>query len=334
MKLQRILRVCCVLAMLAAGYADDTHAQGERTRPGAQDYPQKPIRWLIGFAPGGGQTVLVRLAGQKLTERWGVSIIVDNRPGAGGTIAMDLAANAPPDGYTVLNLSSSMAINAGLITKVSFNIHEAYAPVTRLTSQPYLLVAHPSLPAKNIKELIALARASPGKLNYGSSGTGSLGHLAMELFNHMAKIQITHVPYKGTGQTLIDLLGGQIGIATSSIIAAVPHIKTGRLRALAVTTSRRSSILPEVPAIAESGLAGYGVDGWYGLVVPRNVPQEIVAKLNREIGGIMALPDVRAALLADGAEPASGTPAEFQATIADEIKKWTNLVRTSGVRLN
>lgn len=323
----------CGRMFLVAGLLFSTLlcAQGERTRA---EYPQKPIRWLIGFAPGGGQTVLVRHIGQKLTERWGVSMIVDNRPGAGGVLAMELLHHAPPDGYTVLVVSSSMAINAGLITKVSFNVLDAFAPVTQMTSQPYLLLAHPSLPAKNIRELIAVAKDHPEKLIYGSSGNGSLGHLSMELFCQMAQVRVTHVPYKGTGQTLIDLIGGQIGLATSSIIAAVPHIKSGRVRALAVTPGRRSSILPDIPTIAEGGLPGYAVDGWYGLVAPRNTSPEIVARLNREITGILASSDIKATLFADGAEPAPGTPSAFQATIAGEISKWTQLVRTAGIRLN
>lgn len=296
-------------------------------------YPSKPIRVLVGFAPGGGSDILSRAVGQKLAERWGQPVVTDNRAGAGGTIALDLAARAAPDGYTLLVISGSQITNATLVTKVPFDIRAAYAPITQMTSQPYVLLEHPSVPAKSVKELIAYAKANPGKLNYASSGTGSSAHLGMELFKSLAHVDMVHVPYKGSGQALIDLLGGQVQLLLASAISAGPHLKAGKLRALGVTSGKRSPHLPDLPAIAEAGVPGFDVIGWYGLVAPAGTPPVIIAALNREVAQILRTADVQDKLAADGTDAAPGTPAQFRTTIVQEIEKWTQLVRTVGVKL-
>lgn len=296
-------------------------------------YPTKPVRLLVGFAPGGGSDILSRAVGQKLTERWGQPVVTDNRAGAGGTIAMDLAAKAVPDGYTLLVVSGSQLTNAALITRVPYDIRKTFAPITQMTSQPYVLLAHPSLPAKSVKELIALAKSSPGALNYGSSGTGSSAHLGMELFKEMAKVEMTHVPYKGAGQAMIDLLSGQVQLLLASAISAMPQVKSGRLKALGVTSPARSSSLPDLPAVAEAGLPGYSVVGWYGLVAPARTSPAIIQYVNQQIGRILGSPEIQEKLAADGIEAAHSTPEQFGETIAHEIEKWTKLVASSGMKL-
>lgn len=299
----------------------------------AAPYPAKPIRVIVGFSPGGGSDLLSRAVGLKLAERWGQPVVTDNRPGAGGTIALELAARAAPDGHTLLVISGSQITNATLVTRVPFDIRTAYAPVTQMTTQPYVLLAHPSVPAKTVKELIAHARAHPGKLNYASSGTGSSAHLGMELFKALAQVDLVHVPYKGSGQALIDLLGGQVQTLLASAISAGPHLKTGKLRALGVTSAKRARLLPELPTIAEGGVAGFDVTGWYGLVAPKGTAPAIVDALNREVGHIMRSADVEEKLAADGTEAAPGTPAQFSAVIVQEIDKWTRVVKTTGIKL-
>jgi len=296
-------------------------------------YPSKPIRVLVGFAPGGGSDILSRAVGQKLAENWKQPVVTDNRPGAGGTIALELAANATPDGYTLLVISGSQITNASLVTKVRFDLRTAYSPITQMTSQPYVLVSHPSVPAKSVKELIAHAKVNPGKLNYASSGTGSSAHLGMELFNSLAGTRMVHVPYKGSGQAFIDLLGGQVELLLASAISAGPHLKTGKLRALGVTSAKRAAGLPDLPTIAESGLRGFDVTGWYGLVAPAGTPAAILRSLNAEVGRILRSPDFEAKLAADGSEAVPSTPPEFKTTITQEIEKWTRLVHTTGIKL-
>jgi tripartite-type tricarboxylate transporter receptor subunit TctC len=296
-------------------------------------YPTKPVRLLVGFAPGGGSDILSRAVGQKLTERWGQAVVTDNRAGAGGTIAMDLAAKAVPDGYTLLVVSGSQLTNAALITRVPYDIRKTFAPITQMTSQPYVLLAHPSLPAKSVKELIALAKSIPGALNYGSSGTGSSAHLGMELFKEMAKVEMIHVPYKGAGQAMIDLLSGRVQLLLASAISAMPQVKSGRLKALGVTSPTRSRSLPDLPAVAEAGLPGYSVVGWYGLVAPARTPPVIIQHVNQQIGRILGSPEIQEKLAADGIEAAHSTPEQFGETIAHEIEKWTKLVASSGMKL-
>lgn len=320
-------------AAIAAVFAALSLTSPLASAAAATAYPVKPIRVLVGFSPGGGSDLISRAMGQKLAERWGQPVVTDNRAGAGGTIALELAARAAPDGYTLLVVSGSQITNATLVTRVPFDLRAAYSPIAQMTTQPYVLLAHPSVPARTVKELIAHARAHPGKLNYASSGTGSTAHLGMELFKSLAQVDLVHVPYKGSGQALIDLLGGQVHALLASTIASGPHMKTGKLRALAVTSGKRARLLPELPTVAETGVAGFDVTGWYGLVAPKGTPAAIVEGLSREVGRIMRSPDVEDKLAADGTEAAPSTPAQFSITIVQEIEKWTRVVQTNGIRL-
>ncbi len=299
----------------------------------AADYPARPIRILVGFQPGGGSDIMARAAGQKLAERWNTPVVADNRPGAGGTIAMDIGHKAAPDGYTLLILSGSLVTNATLVTRVPYDIRAAFSPITQLTSQPYVLLEHPSVPAKSVRELIAYAKANADKLNYASSGTGSSAHLGMELFKSMTQTKMEHVPYKGSGPALIDLLGGQVQLLLASAISSAPHLNSGKLRALGVTSGKRSPNLPQLPTIAEAGVPGYDVTGWYGIVAPAGTPPAIVRKLSTELGRAMHTPEVMEKLAADGTEALTGTPEEFRNTITKEIDKWTQLVKTTGLKL-
>ena len=309
------------LSMLLAGAAN------------AQDYPQKPVRFIVGFSPGGGSDILARLLSDKLTESWGRPFVVDNRSGAGGTIALTLTANAAPDGYTLMMISGSQITNAVLMTKMNLDVLKAYAPVTQATSQPYILVVHPSVAAKNVRELIALAKAKPGALNYASSGTGSFAHLGMELFKTMTGTEMVHIPFKGSGAAMIDLLGGQVQLALTSAISGMPHLKTGKLRGLAVTTLKRSPVIPDYPTVAESGVPGYSVDGWYAVVLPAKTPAAIVNKLNRELTRLLGTPAVINALAQDGAVPAAGTPAQLYETMRAELAKWSRVVQSAGLKM-
>ena len=299
----------------------------------AQDYPQKSVRIIDGFSPGGGSDILARLLSEKLTESWGRPFVVDNRSGAGGTIALMLTANAAPDGYTLMMISGSQITNAALMTKVPIDILQAYAPVTQATSQPYLLVVHPLVPATTVNELIGLAKAKPGALNYASSGTGSFAHLGMELFNSMTSTKMVHIPFKGSGPAMIDLLGGQVQLALTSAISGMPHLHTGRLKGLAVTTLKRSPVIPDLPTVAEAGVPGYTVDGWYGVVLPAKTPEAIVGKLNRELVRLLNTPAVVEALARHGAVPAGSTPAQLLNTMRAEIEKWSSVVKSAGLNM-
>ena len=302
-------------------------------RAHAQDYPQKPVRFIVGFSPGGGSDILARLLSEKLAESWGRPFVVDNRSGAGGTIALMLAASAAPDGYTLLMISGSQITNAVLMTKLPLDVLKAYAPVTQATSQPYLLVVHPSLPVRSVKELIAFAKSKPGTLNYASSGTGSFAHLGIELFNNMTGTDMTHIPFKGSGAALIDLVGGQVQLALTSAISGMPQLKSGKLRGLAVTTLKRSPVIPELPTVSESGVPGYSVDGWYAVVVPAHTPASIVSKLNRELVRLLDTQAVIDVLARDGAVPAGGTPAELSQTMRAELEKWSRVVKKAGLKM-
>ena len=302
----------------------------------AQDvspYPSRPIRVLVGFQPGGGSDLLARLIGPKLGERLGQSVVIDNRSGAGGTIAMEITAKSQPDGYTLMVASGSQITNASLFTKVNYDLLKAFAPVSQFTSEPYLWLVRPSLPVNTVSELIALAKSKPGALTCGSSGTGSSAHLGIELFNSLAGVRLTHVPYKGTGQALIDLLGSQIDMTLASAISGAPHIRSGRARALAVTSAKRSPLFPELPTIAEGGVPGYEVVGWYGLVAPHGTPGAIIRKLNTEIGVILKTPEVITSLANNGTEAAPSTPQELGAKMQADVRKWTKVVTEAGIKL-
>ena len=289
------------------------------------------MRVIAPSSPGSGIDFVGRTVSQGLTESIGQQFIVDNRAGAGGNIAAEVTAKAAPDGYTLFLATSTHVINVSLYSKLSYDIVKEFAPVSRLTNGFYVIVVHPSVPAKNVKELIALARARPGQLNFASAGNGNATHLAGELFKSVAKVDIVHVPYKGTGPALVDLVGGQVQIMFSNFTAALPQIRSGKLRALAVTGEQRTPSAPDIPTVIESGLKGYTVTSWYGLVAPAHTPQPIVAKLSSEIAKVLKQPGIRDRLTGDGAEPSSNTPAEFAALIKSELAKWEKVIKGAGL---
>ena len=300
----------------------------------AQDYPAKPIRFIIPLAPGGGGDILARSIAQKLNEKWGQPVIVDNRPGGGGVIGTEVVAKAPADGYTILMIATNHTVNPSLIPKLPYDAIADFAPVTQLTASPNILVLHPSLPAASLKELIALARQRPGQLNYSSAGNGTAGHLAAELMKMMAKIDVVHVPYKAAPQALSDLVSGQIQLQFSNLMTALPHVKNGRLRGIAVTTLQRSPAIPELPTMDQAGLRGYRVDQTYGVVAPGRTPAPIVAKLNAEIVNILKSPDIGQRMSAEGAMLVGNTPQEYLEYLKAELQKWTRVVKEVGIRLD
>ena len=299
----------------------------------ADNYPAKPIRFVVAFPPGGGTDIIARVIAQKLSERLAQQVVVDNRPGAGCNIGTDIVAKSAPDGYTILMGSAGpLAINASLFAKMPFDPIKDLAPVTLAASTPNVLVVHPSLPARTVKELIALARARPGEINFASSGHGTPAHLAGELFNSMAGVKLVHVPYKGAAPALADLLGGQVQIMFSTMPPALPHVKDGKLRALAVTSRKRSPAAPDLPTLDEAALAGFEAITWHGVVVPAGTPTTVIALLNREIVAILHLPEVVERLSGQGAEALGSTPEEFAAYIGSESVKWAKVVRESGAK--
>jgi tripartite-type tricarboxylate transporter receptor subunit TctC len=298
----------------------------------AQTYPDHPVRAVVPFPAGGGTDILARLLLTKLGERLGANFVIDNRAGAGGTIGTEIVAKAPPDGYTVLFPSSSHTINPSVYKKLGYDPARDFAPVSLIASGPGLLVVHPSVPARNVKELIALARSKPGQLNYASAGNGTPPHLSAELFKALARIDIVHVPYKGNPPAFVDLLSGAVSLSFPTITSGLPPVRSGRLRALGVTSKQRSTVVPEVPTIAESGLPGYEATTWYGVLAPAATPPQIVAKLQQQIEEVLKQPDVREKLLAQGLEPVGNKPADFAAIINAELVKWSKVVAASGVK--
>ena len=298
----------------------------------AQQYPVKSIRYIVAYAPGGGTDTVARVIAQKLTESLGKQVIVDNRPGAAGNIATELALKSPPDGYTLLMGNvGPMAVNPSLY-KLPFDPARDLAPVTQIAAAPLLVVVHPSLPVGSLKELIALARREPGKLSYSSAGVGSSNHLAGALFNIEAKVDVVHIPYKGAAPALTDLIGGQIQLSFQTLPSVTASVKAGRLKPLAVTSIRRSLLFPEVPTAGEAGLKGYEVSAWYGMLVPLATPRDIISRLHDETVKALKLKDVAERLAADGAEPVGSTPEEFGEFIRRETGKWAKVVKTSGMR--
>ncbi len=300
----------------------------------AQPYPNKPIKIIIGFPPGSGGETQVRLVGQKLTEAWGQPIVVDARPGASGNIAAELLVKSPADGYTLLYFPAALAINPSLFPKVPYDLAKDFTPVALLGTFPLVLVENPGVPAKNVAELIALAKAKPGSINYASIGNASPPHLAGELFNQLAGVQMVHVPYKGSAPAQTDLIGGQVQVMFDTAVSAIPHVKAGRTRALAVTTKNRSRLLPDLPSLDESGLKGYDLYGWGGIVGPAGMPADITARLNAEIVKALRQPDVADKLMALGSEPGGMTSPEFGRFIQDEAAKWKKLVVSTGAKLD
>jgi tripartite-type tricarboxylate transporter receptor subunit TctC len=297
----------------------------------AQAYPSKPVTIVVPFAAGGTTDILARVIGQALTKELGQSAIVDNRAGAGGNIGAALAAKAAPDGYTLfMGTVGTHAINQSLYKKLPFDPVKDFAPLTRVAMVPNLLVANPGKPYKNVKELIAYAQAHPGKVNFGSSGSGSSIHLSGELFNMLAKVEMVHVPYKGSAPAVTDLLGGQIDIMFDNMPSAIQHVRSGKLRPLAVTTAKRSAELPDVPTIAEAGVPGYEATSWFGMFAPASTPAPIVARLNGALVKVLSDPDVKKKLAEQGAEPYAEKPEQFAAFIRDESAKWSKVVKASG----
>ena len=299
----------------------------------AQSHPAKPIRLILPFPPGGGTDVVGRLLAQKLGQALGQQVIVDNRAGAGGRIGTDLAAKSPPDGYTLLLATSSvMGTGPALYQKLPFDMPKDFAPVSLVAYTAYVLVAHPSVPAKSVKELVALAKSKPGRLTYASSGAGGAAHLSGELFSAMAGVKLIHVAYKGSSPGMLSVVSGETDLMFNNALPALPQVKNGRLRALGVTTPQRSAVLPEVPTITESGLKGFEVQQNYGVLAPAGTPREIVARLNQEIGKLMRTEDAKSRLLADGSEAKVSTPEELERMIVAEIAKWSRVIRQVGIK--
>jgi tripartite-type tricarboxylate transporter receptor subunit TctC len=298
----------------------------------AAQYPDRPLRLIVPFPPGGGNDILARAVGQRLAEILGQQVIVDNRGGAGGLVGGALAASASPDGYTLfLGSMGGLAHNPALRADLPYSPPRDFAAVSLLATSAFILVAHPGLPAASVKELIALARAKPGTLNYGSAGTGSSLHMTGELFKHATGTNIVHVAYKGTAPAIVDLLAGQVQVVFSTMPPPLPHVKTGKLRALGVTSAKRAQVVPDTPTVAESGVPGFEVENWQGIVVPAKTPRVIVERLNGAILQALAQPAMISALGTQGLEPAGGTPAQFDKLIHSEISKWTALVKAARI---
>ncbi|MGZ9013557.1 MAG: Bug family tripartite tricarboxylate transporter substrate binding protein [Burkholderiales bacterium] len=301
----------------------------------AQTYPSKPVRWVIPFPPGGGTDTISRTLAQKLTETWGQQVIADNRPGSGGTIGMAIAAKLPPDGYNlVLGQLANVAIAPALYPKLQYDPVRDFTPVSLALTSPLILVVHPSVPAKNVKELLALARAKPDSITFGSPGNGTTGHLGTEIIKTAGKVKMVHIPYKGAVPAFTGLVGGEIAVYMSSIQPAIPMLKAGRVRALGVTSSKRIPTLPEVPTIAESGLPGYEVTNWYGVMAPAGVPKDVLTKIHADVARALKQPDVQQRFAAEGGDATPNTPEQFAAFIKNEIEKWSKAVRESGAKVD
>ena len=298
-----------------------------------QDYPVKPIRMIVGVAPGGATDILARAIGTRLTEIFKQQVIVENRPGANHIIGGELTAKSPRDGYTLQMVPEGFVINASVYARLPFDPLRDFSPIAIVANVPNVLVVHPSLPTRTVKSFIMFARARPGQLSYGSSSVGSPSHMSGELFKVMAKVDYTHVPYKGQSLALVDLMGGHIQFLFPSVPAAVAHVRSGKLVPLGVTTLQRVSALPAVPTINEAGLAGYEVSGWYGVIGPAGLPQPVVARLNKEINAILQVPDTHKQLSNEGAEPRTATPEEFGAIMASDLQKWAKVVAATGIKI-
>ena len=299
----------------------------------AQPYPTKPLRILVGFSPGGASDITTRIIGQKLSEAFGQPVVTDNRAGASGAIAARIVAASAPDGYTLLaGATSILAINPAVMSNLGYDPVRDFTPISQIVSMPQLLVVHPSVKASTLKELIALAMARPGELNYSSSGSGSSSHLALELLKHMTGINLVHVPFKGSGQSMPALLAGQVQMIFDPLPTSLPHAKSGKLRALAVSTVKRSPAAPDVPTAAEAGVPGYDSSLWYGLLLPAGAQPTLVAKLNKATNDALRAPDLVERFAALGAEPVGSTAAALGKTIADEMVKWGRVIKSAGIR--
>jgi tripartite-type tricarboxylate transporter receptor subunit TctC len=297
----------------------------------AQTYPAKAARIVVGYPPGGPTDLLARIVAQKLTESWGQQVLVDNRPGASGMIGAEITVRAAPDGYTLLMVPVTYAVTPSLYPKMTYDATKDLAPVAQVAAAPFILVVHPTLPVKTVRDLITLARSRPGQLNYASASTGGMPHLAGALFNTMTGVKMIHIPYKGAAPATTDLLAGQVQLMFNNMLSAMPQVKNGRLRAIAVTSTKRSAAAPELPAIAET-VPGYEASGWYGALAPAATPRELVARINSDMNRAMKLPDVAQRLAGDGVEAVGTTPEQFGIYLRAEIAKWAKVVKNSGMR--
>ncbi len=327
-----------VLSLLAGSAIAQTPvtpaAVADSRDPAASGYPTRPLRWIVPYAPGGGADTVTRVVGQKLAESWAQPVVIDNRPGAAGIVGADVAAKARPDGYTILMAATPHAVNVSLYNQLPFDLTRDFTAVTLVASFPNILVLHPSVPVTSIKELVALAKSRPGQLNFASNGNGTSPHLAMELFKSMAGISMMHVPYKASSQAFTDLLGGQVSLMFPNLPSALPHVKSRKLKALAVTGIRRSPAAPDIPTMAEDGVPGYAADTWNGVLVPAGTPRAIVLRLNSELVKIVNMPDMKQRLLTLGAETIGNTPEEFSAYLKAEITKWALVIKNAGIRVD
>jgi len=323
-----MLRIQTVVSMLSAAIV----LTGSCAVLG-QSYPIKPVRVIVPTAPGGGINNLARLMAQRLNERWGQPVIVDNRPGANNIIAMDIFAQAPPDGYTLMAGTNSMILNS-VTGRLNYDIRDVYYPAVQMTTQPYVLLLHPSMPINSVKEFITYAKGRPKGLNYASTGVGSLIHFGSELFNMMAGIKMVHVPYKGTGPAIIDLIGGNIQVFICGTLGAMPHIKTGKLKAVGVTSLSRIAIFPELPTFSESGVAGYELRNTTAVYAPTRTPRAVLLALNKEVGEFFNAPEMKAKIAADGSEAvAPNTPEAFRKVFVAEVEQWEKLIKRTGIGL-
>jgi tripartite-type tricarboxylate transporter receptor subunit TctC len=299
----------------------------------ADDFPNRPLRMIVPFPPGGSVDVVARIAGQKMTEIAGQSIVVDNRGGASGNIGSELAARAPADGYTIMMTTIPLVVNPSLFSKVPYDVVRDFAPISLIAAAPFVLAVHPSLPAKSVKELVALARARPGQLNYASAGSGTNLHIAAELFKNLSGTNIVHVPYKGGGPALSALLGGEAQLSFLGVVAVVPHVKSGKMRALALTATKRSAVLPDLPTIAEAGVAGYEFASWYGVLAPAGTPAPRITRLHDILVRSLRSPDLAGRMATEGADIIAGSPQQFAAYLKTELTKWARVVKDSGLRV-
>lgn len=329
----RTALVALVAAVITAP-SGEALAQAKRPAGPAPDYPNKPIRLIVAFEPGGSTDIVARLVGQKLSERLGYQVIIDNRGGAGGTIGTDIAAKAPADGYTLtMGTTSTHVIAPSIYPNVKYDPVKDFAPITLVASTPYLLVLHPGVPAKSLKEFIALAKSQPGKLNYASAGAGTTTQLAMEMLKQAAGIDIVHVPYKGNGPAGTALAGGQVQALFGSMPAVLPHAKAGRMRPIAVGTAKRSSALPDVPTVAESGYPGFEVSLWLGFFAPKGTPEPVIKKLYGELVAIAKSPEMKDQFERNGADPVTTTQAELSKLMKTELDKYSKVIKAAGVQL-
>ena len=325
MRLIHTLGRLVVAIALACGLAAAAHAQA---------WPSKPIRYIVPFPPGGATDILARSIADKLGPALGQPVIVENRAGAAGNVGTELAAKAAPDGYTILMVTVAQSISETLYAKLAYNLMRDLAPVILVARVPNVMVVHPSVPARSVKEFIDYAKANPGKINFASSGSGTSIHMSAELFKLLTGVDIVHIPYKGSAAALTDLIGGQVSVMFDNLPPSMPHIRSGKLRPLAVTTTTRYPTLPDLPTMIEAGVPGYEASSWFGIMVPAGTPKDIIARLNAEAAKIMALPDVRERFDQQGAIASPGTPEDFDAFIRDEIAKWGKVVKASGAKVD